>query len=123
MNRNSQAKGVENAEKLEAWIRATPLSKVPLNSHGESAKRTICLLLNIPRSTIGTNSAIEELFSKLDAKLLKRKDEAKVNNENRGQVELSSADLAYVLAELERLRASNARLRHLDGTGIFIPEK
>ena len=123
MNRNSQAKGAENAKKLKEWIRTTPLGKIPLNSRGESAKRTVCVLLGISPSTIGTNPALKELFLALDAKLLTRKDEVKEISETSGSVELSSADLAYVLAELEQLRASNARLRHLDGTGVFIPEK
>lgn len=123
MNRNSQVKGAENAAKLREWIKVTPPGKVPLNSLGKSAKRPICIFLGIPPSTIGTNQALNELFVELDEKLQNRKEEVAEVSENSKNLEMSSADLAYVLAELELLRASNARLRHLEGTGVFIPEK
>jgi hypothetical protein len=121
MNRNSQAIGAENAEKLEQWIRKTPLRKIPLNSRGMSAKRTICKLIGISPSTIGTNAAIKVLFCALDEKLLIK--EARDIPEKSPELELNRSDLAYVLDELERLRASNERLRHLNNTGVCIPEE
>lgn len=117
------AKG--NAQRLEVWIKSTPLHKVPLNSKGESAKSNICRVLEIAPSTIGTNSKIKLLFGELDKKLLKRSITSISPRPSRQATdsEQASTTMLQVLDELERLRASNARLRHLDVTGQFIPEK
>jgi hypothetical protein len=49
--------------------------------------------------------------------------EARDIPEKSPELELNRSDLAYVLDELERLRASNERLRHLNNTGVCIPEE
>lgn len=121
----SQTIGVENAKRLRNWIKMTPLHKVPLNSRGVSAKRNVCRLLQIPPSTIGTNAAIKALFDELDDKLLKRAITLVPPASAQKSTDSMQADIAllHLLDELEQLRASNARLRHLDVTGQFIPEK
>lgn len=123
--RSSQAVGAENAKKLKDWIKLTPLHKVPLNSRGESAKSNVCRLLQIPPSTIGTNAVIKELFDKLDTKLSKYTTMSVASEPVKDASDSAYDETAMlrVLEELERLRASNARLRHLDVTGQFIPEK
>lgn len=120
---SSQAKGEENANKLKMWIRATPLTKVPVNHSGLSAKKTICEALSIPRSTIDSNHEIRSLFVQLDSRLISKdlsecKDHLPVPSDGGGY---ASADrLKHLTEENEALRLKLNRLQYLEVTARLV---
>lgn len=68
-NASSIEKKLENAARLRKWKSQTKLSQVPVNQFGRAARKTICKMLKIPRSTVGTNDELFDLFKTLDDEL------------------------------------------------------
>lgn len=115
-HRPSQEVGADKAIKLRAWIKQTALKDVPRNCSGRSSKLTICRILKISRSTIGTNKAIREIFEELDSKLVQLFPQPnELQRENIPPT--GSLLLAELLAENDDLRSALARLRHLGNSG------
>lgn len=125
---SSQCKGEVNANKLRTWIRNTPLTKVPLNHSGLSAKKTICETLSIPRSTIDSNEEIRNLFAKLDSRLTRTSS----SERSQGPISLESQDTAdyapahqlkRLIDENDALRSKLNRLQYLELTARFISDE
>lgn len=68
-NASSLDKKLENAARLSTWMSQTKIGQVPVNQFGKAARKTICEMLNIPTSTVGTNDELFNLFKTLDDKL------------------------------------------------------
>ena len=120
---SSQEVGNQHCEKLEKWIADTPSGDIPLNYHGTSAKTSICRLLGISPSTIGTNNSIREAFDKLDNVLLHR--EGKVNKAPpiaKKSASLAPVNVPQLFDEIDSLKREVARLRFLTHTGQWIEE-
>ncbi|SAL50542.1 hypothetical protein AWB71_02795 [Caballeronia peredens] len=66
---SSQAKGIAQVARLEAWITVTPLDRIPRNQFGGVARRRVCLLLEISPSTVTSNQRLRKLFDALDASI------------------------------------------------------
>lgn len=64
----NKQKGEANEAKLEAYIRSTPLSKIPTNQYGSASQKRILTDLGIPTSNRDSES-ISTLFEKLNKKL------------------------------------------------------
>jgi hypothetical protein len=116
----SQSVGAEHATRLQKWIADTPLSLVPRNHSGHSAKSAICKVLGISPSTIGTNARLKELFELLDLELSETSTK-QIQVVVKSDAEAPTAsELLLLLDELDATRAELARLRHLSNTGQWI---
>lgn len=120
---SSQDVGSKQYEKLKKWIKNTPLNAIPLNYHGASAKSTICRLLGITTSTIGTNRGIRQAFQELDVALSRRANAAVKGKPSPSDVSNAERlDLPSLLDEIDGLKCEVARLRHVTHTGQWIEE-
>jgi hypothetical protein len=68
-NASSIEKKRDNAARLRKWKSQTKISQVPVNQFGKAARKTICEMLKIPTSTVGTNDEVFTLFKALDDEL------------------------------------------------------
>lgn len=120
---SSSDRGNGNAIRLEKWIKATPISKVPLNQFGEVAKLSVCRILSIPYSTLGTNKKIKELFSNLDM-LVKQDVRCALSSQKqkKGPEDMTQLfkQMTSLMVEHESLNCKLARLQYLEDTGISI---
>src|SRR5438132_13971885 len=66
---STREKGRVNADKLAEWVESTSLSAIPLNQYGVASRSKICKSLGITLSTVGSNKAIQQMFTELDARL------------------------------------------------------
>lgn len=57
----------ESIRRLKSWMDSTP--KVPLNNSGKVNKSSICRLLVIGYSTIGSNKDLKALFNELETRV------------------------------------------------------
>lgn len=118
----SRGKGNENAFRLEKWIKTTAISKVPLNQFGQAAKLSICRILNIPYSTVGTNKKLSELFSELNT-LIKSDSLHPISSQKQKNDGPAPSpfymQMTDLLAENEALKNKLARLQYLEDTGIL----
>lgn len=116
----SQSVGAEHATKLQKWIADTPLSLVPRNHSGRSAKSAICKVLGISPSTIGTNARLAGHFELLDLQLSETSTKRSPAIVQCDAEAPSTAELLVLFDELDATRAELARLRHLSNTGQWI---
>jgi hypothetical protein len=68
-NASSIEKKLENAARLRTWMSQNKINQVPVNQFGKAARKTICQMLKIPTSTVGTNDELFNLFKTLDDEL------------------------------------------------------
>lgn len=65
----SLVKAATNLSRLQEWKSKMDLSQVPCNQFGRVARLTICKIVGIPRSTIGSNEQIRMLFEAWDEEI------------------------------------------------------
>lgn len=120
---SSQGVGNKQCEKLKKWIASTPLNVIPLNCYGTSAKLTICRLLGITTSTIGTNKGIRQAFQELDVALSRSTNRAVKGEPSPSDgSNVERLNLPSLLDEIDCLKCEVARLRHITHTGRWIEE-
>jgi len=120
-NTSSIGKKLENAARLRTWKAQTGLNQIPVNQFGKAARKTICEMLKIPPSTVGTNDELFNLFKALDDEL----DEWR-KQQNRKRVSKKSLT-AELQDECRTLRIALAeqgaaikRLQYLEDNGIAL---
>jgi hypothetical protein len=115
----SKEKGIANAQRLDAWIKSTPLAEVPRNVSGTSAKTTICRILKIPPSTIQSNPLIARSFEDLDKKLggVIASEPAVTASAIDGNAASVALERDRLLAECKALQLQVSRLEYLERTG------
>ncbi|WP_321947887.1 hypothetical protein [Paraburkholderia sp. J10-1] len=122
VNRSSQERSNDNAERLKAWLKETPIDKVPVNQFGGAARKAICARLAIPRSTIATGKGIQNIFDDLDSQLarhLKAKRTGKPKS-RRTMTTVLSVECQRLQQELSRALEKSRRLEYLEATGIYL---
>lgn len=112
----------ESVTKMEEYIKNTPIPKIPINQFKRASKKSICKILDITYSTIGSNAALAELFAQLDTSLGFQPKEQKINQskdlqtlrETIGQLENRIKTLEE---ENRALRSANNRYNNFISSG------
>jgi hypothetical protein len=118
---SSQAEAQQHAEALKHWITTTDLCDIPLNQFGRAARASICKILKIARSSVGSNESIARLFSELDAKLAAGKFDTTTHNLTPSKIRELLAINRTLIEENAKQRAKIERLSYLEDTGFHIP--
>jgi hypothetical protein len=117
---SSQARAHDNAILVRQWIESTDLATVPVNQFGTAARTSICKILKISRSSIGSNPLIKQLFDELDRKLSHAGKAAGPRTLLEKEMDRLSEINNSLLQELEDARACADRLQYLEDTAILL---
>lgn len=132
-NLSSQEKSKRNVQKIKDWLETAPV--VPIY-HGKINKAKICRMHKVPKSTIDTNEALQNLFS-LDGpieQLAKKQrsniecgeEDTEAESSNEQPENESTFELTKKIEELQRelnsIQLDLASEEFLIATGRYIPK-
>lgn len=113
---------LESIKKMEEYIKNTPIPKIPINQFKRASRKSICKILDITYSTIGSNAALAELFAELDTSLGFQHKEQKIDESKDLQaLRETIGQLQNCIKTLEEenraLRSANNRYNHFISSG------
>lgn len=111
-----------SVDKLEKYIKNTPLATVPINQFKKASRKSICKELKITYSTIGSNAKLAALFEGLDITLGLRPNDLEgmqIKDVMHLQATISQLEnyIATLTAENKSLRAELNRHSHFVSYG------